>query len=301
MDLLKELQAVSELCCLQHLNNYAYTAPDSIFYRGIPLYMSDIGMSFDSRHTLKGVEDPSVVPWDEDVKSLTSDLMTILNRSSFERYVFLTNAHYTYIDNMHKLLRHIPSINPHAYVICVSPIPEHNYAISITRGGSTPKEDLVPAEMLVSVMTKLCNDKDTLVCCHTAEDPWYLEVISSIPDCTWSMPSTQSLFLTSSTEPDRSMYMCQVFSHPASVECRAIGIGPPALLSQPCIKYYRSRMYYYSTCIRGAQAKTGRCFDCEVLYRLTLLLGVKPSQGVELLKNITLDKDFIASVYRSNT
>src|SRR2546429_6646765 len=91
-DLLGTLQAVSELCSLKHFSDYAYAAPDSIFYHGIPLYISDIKISSDRSSTLKGVENPSTVPWDDDIKTLASDLMCVLKAGTFNSYLFLTTS-----------------------------------------------------------------------------------------------------------------------------------------------------------------------------------------------------------------
>ena len=266
-----------QLCsmCTNHKSSQeSYSAPSFTDFLNRPLTIDDIPM--ESCNLEDGIElskDPKSIPWEDSIKNFIFDLTSVSTDEKFSVCILLSELGYSYP---------IPTIslinkkygNSNTVMVHVVPTDEtmDTFIVTIRRQEKVEYCSRIDKKYLVGDLLTWYIPKTTLVFCHTLSILQYKELLGMMPDIAWSVSCTISDFIESFDPVEKCKYTCPVYSHPGSIETRAVGSGPIKFIEHKVLGKYRGKMNYYFRCIRSSKHSSGRCYDCQILYNLLVSL-----------------------------
>ena len=270
--LVNELMEVCTACNNHRLSENPYTAPGFVEFIDRPLNINDIPMQSDSiRNETELTKDPSTVPWEDSIKNFVLDLVSVENNKKFSRCILLTEFGYLHTESTATLIVEKYGNNS-AVIVDVVPIDDNGTAfeINIRRNNKIEYNSIVDKEYIISTLSVWYIPNDTIIFCHDSFISEYKDTISMMPESTWSISCNLSNFVNNDTK--NCKYICPVYSHLGSMETRAVGSGDIRFKEYETTNLYLGRMNYYSRCIRGSRHSSGRCYDCQILYKVLVPL-----------------------------
>ena len=290
---LDELTKLSAICKNHRLSQDSYSAPGFTEFLNRPLDISDIPMeSYDIQNEIEVeiAKDPTTTPWEDTIKNFVLDLTSIPENKVFSTYILLTGAEYIYTEPIMEYIsvKYSSSVTK---IIHISPIceSEDEFMFTIVRNSKIEYSMPVHRDYIVGTLVVWYEPHETFTLCHDTSIYNYKEILSMMPDIVWSVSCSPSDFVKATKSYGSCKYICPIYSHLASKETRAIGNGPIRFVEQVCTNDYAGKMNYYIRCIRGSKHSSGRCYDCEVLYRLcTSLQGEYKQKDTETTTKFAL-------------
>lgn len=143
--------------------------------------------------------------------------------------------------------------------------------------------------------------KDTLIYCHDSSIAPYKDMLLATDNCTWSVSCGPIQFVSTERSKKSCKYICPVYSCPGSIETRAVGNGQIVFSNDGVPNDYRGRMNYYVRSIRGSRHSSGRCYDCQTLYRVLKQLSNELTQDVETHTSKRFSSQFLRSIGTAQT
>lgn len=269
-----ELMQVCTACNNHRLSQDSYTAPGFMEFLDSPLNIDDIPMQSHSIDTeTEMVRNPKNIPWENSIKNFVLDLLSIQNNKIFSTCIILFEFGYAYTETTITFIAK-RCANNNTVILYVVPLDDSNetFNITIVRNAKMEYCTITDREYLVSNLTIWYLPNDTMIFCHDTSIDGYREAISMMPESTWSVSCSLTNFVNTTKSNTLCTYICPVYSHLGSMETRAVSSGPIQFKGYGVTNSYVGRMNYYSRSIRGSRHSSGRCYDCQVLYKLLISL-----------------------------
>lgn len=302
-EVISKLLAVCQSCNGHKTERDAYTSPAFAEYLGRPLTVTDIPMqSYDyTKYTL--TKDPKATPWQDSIKNFILDSTSVQTVTKFKVCILMVEYGYRISDTGSKLLNATADVvgyrygSPRSMVITTEPEDERysSFLVTAKQGNDVGFEGVIESESLVNILMSFYIPAKTLLICHDSQSTEYQEVVSMMPDSKWSLSCTPTTFIRPTTRYIECKYVCPVYSCFGSMETRAIGRGPVTFDVSSKPKSYIGRMNYYARCIRGSRHSSGRCYDCQILYKTLISLGASPNSSPVALHSVAFSDSFLHS------
>lgn len=300
---ISKLLAVCQSCTGHRTERDSYTSPAFAEYLGRPLTVSDIPMqTYDyTKYTL--TKEPGSTPWQDSIKNFILDCTSIQSSFKYTVCILMLECGYRFSDIGDKFVEATTDIVRHKYgskgsiIITAEPEDEDytSFIVTARQGNVIGFKESVDQDALVSILLGFYIPKRTLIICHDSFIQEYQEAISMMPDSKWSISCTSTTFIRPATKHIDCKYVCPVFSCFGSMETRAVGQGPVIFDSMNKPKSYMGKMNYYARCIRGSRHSSGRCYDCQTLYRTLVSLGASPNASPVPIHSVAFSDSFIHS------
>lgn len=264
---LRDLLSLSQSCKSSHHTPAAYSSPAYLDFYDLPMSIHDIPMqSYNIEKSSRG--DPNSVPWDDSVKNLVFDLGSIPGSTRNKVCLVLAGRGYKYSRECLPLVyRKYCTRGGISVVAEENEAGDGQYNISIYDGQQIDDPMTVDAETAPGLLLSLCIYDRTVILCHDSSSEVYKSVLYMAVGATWSVQCTSSNFVEPGNGSNSCKYICPVYSCLGLHESRAVGRGNIVIGENPSRSGYAGRLNYYSRCIRGSACSSGKCYDCEVLYR----------------------------------
>jgi hypothetical protein len=300
---ISKLLAICQSCTGHRTEKDSYTSPAFAEYLGRPLTVSDIPMqTFDyTKYALN--KEPSATPWQDSIKNFILDCMSVQPNKRYMVCLLMVEYGYKFSDVGDKFLEATADIVSHKYgvrgsiIITVEPDNEEcsSFTVVTKQDERIGFKSSVDKDALVSVLMSFYMPKRTLLMCHDSYAPEYREVISMMPECKWSLSCTPSNFIRPANKYSDCKYICPVYSCFGSMETRAVGYGPVIFGATNKPTSYTGKMNYYARCIRGSRHSSGRCFDCQTLYKTLVSVGASPNASPISLHSVVFSDSVLGS------
>lgn len=298
---ISKLLAICQSCTGHRIEKDSYTSPAFAEYLGRPLTVSDIPMqTFDyTKYTL--TKEPGATPWQDSIKNFILDSTSVQPSSKYMVCILMMEYGYRFSDISDKFLEATADIVWHKYgakgsmIITAEPEDEQCsvFTVIARQGNKIGFKDSIDKDALVCILMSFYIPRQTLIFCHDSFTKEYQEAISMMPESRWSLSCTPTVFIRPSTRYTDCKYVCTVFSCFGSMETRAVGYGPAVFGSSNKPKSYTGKMNYYTRCIRGSRHSSGRCYDCQTLYKTLISLGASPSASPVSLHSVAFSDSFL--------
>lgn len=269
-----ELMQVCTVCNNHRLSKDSYTAPGFMEFFDSPLNINDIPMQSHSiDNEIEIGRDPSNVPWENSIKNFVLDILSIQNTRIFSTCIILTEFGYAYAEITTVYITKRCTDN-NTVVLHVVPLDDTNetFSITIRRNGKIEYCSTTDKDYLVSTLSIWYSANSTIIFCHDSSINAYKETISMMPESILSVSCSPTNFVDAAKPDAVCTYICPVYSHLGSMETRAVSSGPIQFIEHKITNSYIGKMNYYSRCIRGSRHSSGRCYDCQVLYKVLISL-----------------------------
>ena len=297
---ISKLLAVCQSCTGHRTEKDSYTSPAFAEYLGRPLTVSDIPMqTFDyTKYTL--TKDPGATPWQDSIKNFILDTTSVQFTGRYIVIILMLEYGYQFSDVGDKFLEATADVMKHKYgargsmVITTEPEDENysSFTVIARQGNRIGFNDSVNKDTLVSILMSFYIPSRTLLVCHDNFVKEYQESMSMMPESRWSVSCTPTVFVKSSNKYTGCKYVCPVFSCFGSMETRAVGYGPVTFGSSEKPTSYTGKMNYYARFIRGSRHSSGRCYDCQTLYKTLISLGASPNASPVPLHSVVFSDSF---------
>lgn len=280
-----ELMEVCNICRNHEVSSDSYTAPAFMDFTDKPITTEDIPM--EHTNILKAADtsmNPKDNAWENRLKNFILDLTSVDTESKFFSCIVLADfePHYE-LSTTYLLSKKYGTEN--SATIYVYPISEDctTFNMTIRRYEKKECQFEVESKDLINELSIWYVEKKTLTFCHNTDIPHYRDIISMMPDSVWSVFCSpynfvevkQSLAIRQAIKGSgKCSYICPVYSYRASKETRAVGTGPIRFVGHKNDPSYIGSMNYYSKYIRSSRHSSGRCYDCETLYKLLIRLDI---------------------------
>lgn len=271
---LSELMELCTACNNHRLAEDSYTAPGFMDFSDSPLNIDDIPMeSYSIENGADIARNPSSVPWENSIKNFVLDIVSLVDHKIFSTCIILSEFGYAYSEVTTAFITKKHTDNNTA-VLSIIPLDENNstFSVTIARDRKVEYYSTTDREYFVSTLSVWYVPNSTLIFCHDASIDEYRDTVSMMPGSTWSISCSPTNFITTTSSDTVCTYICPVYSYPGSMETRAVGSGPVRFAGYKATNSYSGKMNYYSRCIRGCRHNSGRCYDCQVLYKLLVSL-----------------------------
>lgn len=302
--IIDDLVSVCTSCESHHdINKNSYTSPGYIDFLGRALTVGDIPMSsYIQKEDDSPMKDPSSTPWEDSVKNLVFDMTSMDSDKRYDTCILLYEFGYK-----------LPVITANSVSsrygipgnVTVDVIPEdcecEYYIVNIRRYSTLEYTFIVDSEHLVGHLIQWYVANSTLILCHDNSNSTYKDVISMMSESTWSVQCTVSTFISARHSSSVSDYICPTYTCPGSLETRCIGTGPIKYISHGLPQSYIGKLNYYLRCIRGSRHSSGRCYDCEILYRVLSTINIECNSKSTATKSVVFSPDFLKSVGDAST
>lgn len=128
-------------------------------------------------------------------------------------------------------------------------------------------------EELLAYLSGMEGMDGCLAIAHSEPDGEAVKILSSLHVSSWSIGSDPSCYpaLSLRHETEHCMLL-PVYTFGGSAYTRALLPGGPINAVYPQAPRYLGDISFYNTRVRGAQMRSGRCWDCECIYQLALRL-----------------------------
>lgn len=302
-EIISKLLAVCQSCTGHRTERDSYTSPAFAEYLGRPLTVTDIPMQTYDYTKYALTKEPSATPWQDSVKNFILDTTSVQTVEKFKTCILMVEYGYKYSDTQGKLLEATADLvrckygAPRSMIITTEPDDEEYTTFTVTarQGTNIGFVDVVNREHLVNTLISFYIPDLTLLICHDSQSTEYQEVVSMMPDSKWSLSCTPTTFVRSTSRYLACKYVCPVYSCFGSMETRAVGQGSVIFDTSSKSKSYVGKMNYYARCIRGSRHSSGRCYDCQTLYRTLVNLGASPNSSPVPLHSVAFSDSFIQS------
>lgn len=111
----------------------------------------------------------------------------------------------------------------------------------------------------------------------------------------WSVSCTTTHFISNREKDKVCTYVCPVYSCQGSFETRAVSAGNITVTQSDKNFTYQGRLNYYQQCVRGSKHSSGRCYDCEVLYKVITQVYTSPLPSPTIPRKINFSRSFLSS------
>ena len=248
-------------------------------------------------------KDPNATPWQDSIKNFILDSTSVQTTSKFKACILMVEFGYRISDTGSKLLEATADVigrrygEPRSMVITTEPEDEGytNFLVIARQGSSVGFKGIVERESLVNILMSFYIPTKTLLVCHDSQSVEYQEAISMMPESKWSLSCTPTTFIRPTARYIDCKYVCPVYSCFGSMETRAVSHGPVTFDTSSKPKTYTGRMNYYARCIRGSRHSSGRCYDCQILYKTLISLGASPNSSPVPLHSVAFSEAFLQS------
>lgn len=217
--------------------------------------------------------DPGRVPWNDHIKNFVADMSAFSRSRKLFVCVTLAGTGYPYVNTSVNLALDKYCASG-GVSICVVPSEKEEGCFDVRVVKREQVFDtgidttlVVPSNALVTVLLSWDWKGTTGVLCHDMSTPEYVDYINASDNCTWSVPCTITSFVESDITDEPLKYMLLVYGHAGSTETRAVGRGKVVISQLPAPALHVGRVNYYMRCVRGSPQPSGRCYDCEMLWR----------------------------------
>jgi len=255
-------------CNVKHVpQDNSFAAPAFMDFLNGGVSLEDIPMESSVITTEAG----SGTPWDEGIKDLLLDLTSFGSSFKFSVCIILSGHMSKYVPLTAELMSAKYCTGPYT-VVSVIPESEECASFEVTAlSASMPAVRFsVSSDKLIASVIMWYSRGETAVLCHDYSIQVYESLISMMPVCRWSIQCMPTRHIQSAPGVDTCRYICPAFSYRASMETRAVGHGPVVTTSKGVPYGYSGRLAYFHKHIRGSKHTSGRCYDCQVLYRVLM-------------------------------
>lgn len=302
-EITSKLLAVCQSCNGHRTDKDSYTSPSFAEHLGRPLTTSDIPMQTYDYTKFTLTKNPGATPWQDSIKNFILDVTSINPSFKYSTCILMTEYGYKFTDIGEKFLDATADVVHYKYgsrgsiTITTEPTDDKytSFIVVARQGDIIGFKEVVDREALVSVLLGFYIPNRTLLFCHDSYSREYQEVISMMPESKWSISCTPTTFIRPENKYSDHKYVCPVFSCFGSMETRAVGSGPVVFDTSGTPKSYTGKMNYYARCIRGSRHSSGRCYDCQTLYRTLISLGASPSSSPVALHSVVFSDTFLHS------
>lgn len=292
---LAELLSICQSCKGHEPYDNPYSSPAFIQYLNRPLTIADIPMeSYNIERSSRN--NPTNVPWEDSIKNFIFDLTSFSNKKRYSTCILLAEAGYKYSKATLSLLN-----NKHCYstsaMILVIPLEENAklFRLTVVSKGIVTYTSSIEAENLVGILLSWYIPNRTAIVCHSNDIQEYIDCISIMSDCTWSIQCTNSKFIKSGSSK-KCKYVCPTYSCQGLHETRAVGEGDITVVEHKVPKEYSGRLNYYLRCIRGSTCASGKCYDCEILFRVIQTVYKTPETSPVSAYDVKFSPTFTACI-----
>lgn len=295
---IRDLLGICMRCNNHKINKDSYTSPGFAEFLNRSLRISDIPMqSWIPDEDRSPRKDLTTIPWEDSLKNFIFDLTSVATRSKFDTCIILTELGYKFTYATINIINEKYS-NKRGRIIDVSLSndDEDIFIIGLTVSGKLEGRWNVDRDCLVSSLQTWYADSNTLIMCHDNNVKEYREVLSMMPKSTWSISCTLSNFIQAKLGNSRCEYICPVYSCAGSLETRAVGNGLVSFTSSNIPGEYEGKLNYYLRCVRGSRHTSGRCYDCQILYKVLTSVYKPPTPSPVTPRVIQFSNSFLDSV-----
>lgn len=298
---ISKLLAICQSCTGHRTEKDSYTSPAFAEYLGRLLTVSDIPMqTFDyTKYAL--TKEPGATPWQDSIKNFILNSTSVQQLNKYMVCILMMEYGYRFSDIGDKFLEATVDVVKHKYgarqsmVITTEPEDEDysTFTVIARQGNRIGFKDSIDRDALVGILMSFYIPKRTLIMCHDSFSKEYQEAISMMPESRWSLSCTPTVFVRPSNKYTDCRYVCPVFSCFGSMETRAVGYGSVTFNSSNKPMSYTGKMNYYARCIRGSRHSSGRCYDCQTLYKTLVSLGASPNASPVPLHSVVFSDSFL--------
>ena len=295
-DSIAALTSIYSSCNNHRTSADSYTSPSFVDLFTGPLTIDDIPMECSSSaKSDQTVLDPVATPWEDSIKDLVLDLTSIGFDKTFSVCMLLTRLGHSLMDATIELM-HKKYVRSNTTIVSIVPKEEkeEEFEMNIIRNRKVEQSSVIQREYLVTNLLIWYEANDTLILCHDPFISVYKQALEMMPETIWSISCNVTNFVNKKNDTTTCKYACPVYSHPRSMETRAVGSGPINFSDAYVPKDYIGKMNYYLRSIRGSKHSSGRCYDCQVLYKTLLSLGIHNKHQLPDEK-VQFDSQFLIS------
>ena len=116
----------------------------------------------------------------------------------------------------------------------------------------------------------------------------------------WSIACTSTAFIRNARADIATSYICPVFACDGSTETRAVGEGAIQIKNNPGSGEYDGALGFYNKSIRGSVHSSGRCYDCEMAYRILCSMMTDNGEHAGTAETAAGDVKFVNTEPKSN-
>lgn len=295
---MKELLEKAQSCSGHNSKGTSYASPSYVDYYNRLLTTDDIpietyGIEANNR------KDSVSLPWDDSIKNMILDLSSFSGSEKYSTCIVLSQPGFKYCDALISLLL-LKYCKYGSTLVLVSLSDEYqeSFSVHITYN-SVRSENCVDEHMFVyrsdlvaSIVSWYCPYR-TCILCHDNSISEYVNCIKMMPTSIWSIQCTYSSYI-SVKGGGTCKYICPIYGYQWSPETRAIGKGDIIINTLGAPSTYKGKLNYYNRCIRGSMQPTGKCFDCEMLFRSVAFAYDVPIQDSVKKANIRFSDTFLS-------
>lgn len=298
---LSDLLSICQACKGHGNNPDSYTSPGFSEYLNRALTIADIPMqSYNIERTSR--KDPNTAPWEDSIKNFIFDMVSFNTYKKFKVCMLLVEMDYKYTDTTLKLLANKYCTDSSVLVSVEYDSVQTDdimddiiFKIKIVKNGIVEYTADITPDCLVATLVSWYVPNDTIILCHDNTIQEYKDSISMMPDVTWSISCTTTTFIECESARKECKYICPTYSCLGSLETRAVGSGP---IKETCHKIptaYEGKLNYYLRCVRGSKHSSGRCYDCQSLFKVVTSVYKSPEPSPAKKNLVKFSSQFLAS------
>lgn len=276
-----ELLSLCTICNGHSTSKDSYTSPAFVEFLDRALTTDDIPMQSCNIEDMNPVrEDLKSVPWEDSIKNFIFDMTSVNTRSKFDICILLSEFDYKYQEATADIIGSKYGTDA-VTIIDVSPV-DQDLDLSIdgfhirVRHKKTDYKSTINTEILVSSLIQWYSPGNTLIYCHDNTIKEYRDLLTMMPESVWSVSCTLTNYIKSGSPRSECKYICPTFSCPGSLETRAVGTGNIIFTDSNAPAKYQGQLNYYFRCVRGSRHSSGRCYDCQILYKVVTSIYKSP-------------------------
>ena len=156
------------------------------------------------------------------------------------------------------------------------------------------------AESLSAVLSPWSIFERRGLICHDATLMAYNNAMHMLEGGMWSIACTSTAFIRNARADIATSYICPVFACDGSTETRAVGEGAIQIKNNPGSGEYDGALGFYNKSIRGSVHSSGRCYDCEMAYRILCSMMTDNGEHAGTAETAAGDVKFVNTEPKSN-
>lgn len=292
-----KLLSISMSCYNHQLNEDSYPSPGFSDFLNRALTVDDIPMQSSTEINYRPLrKDLSTIPWEDSIKNFIFDLTSVNTKQKFDICVLMTQPGYRYTDSTIGILSQ-KYLKDKAIAVDIVPtdVDCREFDICFRLGGIVQCKWTVERSLLVSNVCVWSSNSSMLIYCHDNSVSEYRDIIQMMPESTWSISCTPLSFIESKSTSKPCKYVCPVYSCQGSLETRAVGTGSVKFVKHKIADTYEGKLNYYLKSIRGSRHSSGKCYDCEILYKTLISVHRSPLSSPANPRTIKFSDQFLHS------
>lgn len=296
-----ELLSICTICNGHSTSKDSYTSPAFAEFLDRALTTDDIPMqSCNMEDTNPIRQDLQSMPWEDSIKNFIFDMTSVNTRSKFSTCIVLSEYGYKYQDATIDIIGDKYGIED-VTLIDVIPV-DQDSDLSIDgfyvriRHKNVDYKSTIDTKTLVSHLVQWYIPERTLIYCHDNSVKEYSDLISMMPMSVWSVSCTLTNYIQCENSSKECKYVCATFSCAGSLETRAVGSGPIIFTDHNVPAKYQGQLNYYFRCVRGSRHSSGRCYDCQILYKVITNIYKSPLPTPKSARFPTFSTSFLSSI-----